>query len=79
MKSWKKITIVYLNKNKEETDMSKVVTECYGEETTWESREEAERFFLEGMVACEGSEQERYSNIYCKLLMGLDYCTDDSI
>ena len=58
--------------------MSKITTVCYGEEKNWESREKAERFFLEGMVACEGSEQERYSNIYCKLQLGLNYCTDEA-
>lgn len=57
--------------------MSNIITVLCGKEETWKSREQAERFFLEGMMACEGSEQERYSNIYCKLQLGMDYCTDD--
>lgn len=53
-----------------------ITTVCYGKERTWKTREEAMSFFLEGMMACEGSEQERYSNIYMKLQLGLDYCSD---
>lgn len=53
-----------------------ITTVCYGKERTWKTREEAMSFFLEGMMASEGSEQERYCNIYIKLQRGLVYCTD---
>ena len=54
-----------------------VTTVCYGTEKTWESKEEALSFFLQGMMACEGSEQDRYCNVYMKLQLGLNYCTDE--
>lgn len=53
-----------------------ITTVSYGTKRTWKTREEAMSFFLEGMMACEGSEQERYCNIYMKLQRDLDYCTD---
>ena len=37
---------------------------------------QAADFFLEGIAAAEGSECERYTNIYVKLISGYDYCTD---
>lgn len=54
----------------------KVVTVCYGMEQFWDSREEAENSFLEAMMNSEGSEQERYTNIYCQLVAGEKYCFD---
>ena len=45
--------------------------------TTVYSRKEAADFFLEGIAAAEGSECERYTNIYVKLILGYDYCTDE--
>lgn len=39
-------------------------------------RKELEEFYLEGMCACEGSEQERYANVYCDLKAGCAVCTD---
>lgn len=53
-----------------------VTTICYGQKQVWNSRKEATAFFLEGMNACEGSERERYTNIYMKLLSGLFVCDD---
>ena len=56
-----------------------VTTVCYGQEQVWDSRKEAADFFLEGIsaaAAAEGSECERYTNIYVKLISGYDYCTD---
>lgn len=57
-------------------DMS-VTTVCYGESRHWESREEAKAFFLDCMMASEGSEQQRYTTIYSKLCEGFAVCDDD--
>ena len=54
-----------------------VKTVCYGQERTWESRSEAKSFFLQAIAGSEGSEQARYMNVYMKLRMGLDICTDE--
>ena len=54
-----------------------VTTICYGEEKVWDSREEAEAFFLQAMAGSEGNEQNRYATIYTKLQMGLEVCSDD--
>ena len=56
--------------------LNTVTTVCYGQEQVWDSRKEAADFFLEGIAAAEGSECERYTNIYVKLISGYDYCTD---
>ena len=57
--------------------MAKIITVCYGKEDSWESRTAAEHFFLQAMIASDGSERERYVNIYIKLKMGMTYCTDE--
>ena len=54
-----------------------VTTVCYGEKKVWDSRKEAMDFFYEGMLCCEGSERDRYTNIYCKLADGARYATDE--
>ena len=54
-----------------------VTTVCDGREQVWDSRKEAADFFLEGIAAAEGSECERYTNIYVKLISGKKYCTDE--
>lgn len=54
-----------------------VKTICYGEEKVWDSREEAMDFFFQGMMASEGSEQQRYNNIYLKLRLGMEVCSDE--
>lgn len=54
-----------------------VKTICYGEEDVWDSREQAEKFFLQAMMGSEGSERDRYTTIYTKLKMGLSECSDD--
>ena len=53
-----------------------VTTVCYGKTETWDSREDAIKFFLEGMNSCEGSERDRYTNIYLKLIAGDAVCSD---
>ena len=60
-----------------EKSMDKIVTVCYGKEESWESKEAAEQFFLQAMMGSDGSERERYTNIYIKLQMGMTFCTDD--
>jgi len=56
--------------------MSMVTVKCYGKEEKWASRQEAMNFYVEGMMCCEGSERDRYVNIYCDLVEGKDYCID---
>ena len=53
-----------------------VVTVCYGERKEWDTREEAIRFFKEGMACSEGSERERYTNIVLALEAGEKEATD---
>lgn len=57
--------------------MNKITTVCYGKEDTWETKKAAEQFFLQAMMGSDGSERDRYINIYIKLQMGMDFCTDD--
>lgn len=60
--------------------MDKIVTVYYGKEESWESKEAAEQFFqffLRAMMGSDGSERERYTNIYIKLQMGMTFCTDE--
>ncbi len=40
-------------------------------------KEAAEQFFLRAMMGSDGSERERYTNIYIKLQMGMTFCTDE--
>ena len=55
-----------------------VITVCYGKREYWKSRAEAIRFFLEGVAATEGSERDRYSQIYSELVSGRAVCTDET-
>ena len=55
-----------------------VITVCYGKRVYWKSRTEAIRFFLEGVAATEGSERDRYSQIYAELVSGRAVCTDET-
>ena len=59
-----------MNKTKE------VICVCYGHEHKFNSTKEAKAFFLDCMMGSEGSERERYTNIYCQLEEGQTYCTD---
>ena len=54
-----------------------VVTVCYGIRDYWRSRKEAVDYFLEGISASDGSECERYSKIYAKLICGKTVCSDE--
>ena len=53
-----------------------VTTVCYGKVQEWENRSEARKVFLEAMMNTDGAERERYSNVYYRIIRGLDYCTD---
>ena len=50
---------------------------CYGQTEIWDSRKEAADFYLSAISDSEGSECERYTKIYTKLLMGKEVCTDE--
>lgn len=41
------------------------------------TREEAINKYEEGMMCCEGSERDRYTNIYCQLISGMKTCSDE--
>lgn len=56
--------------------LDSVTVVCYGETKVWDSRKEAEQFFLEGMAACDGAEKERYTNIFLDLVSGKSVCRD---
>lgn len=43
----------------------------------WRSRELAMDFYLQGAMECEGSESERYLNIYSQLKYGSFECCDE--
>lgn len=55
----------------------RITTICYGKVDTWTSREEAKAFFLQAMAGSDGSERERYTNIYIQLCMGMTECSDE--
>ena len=55
-------------------DSVKVI--CYGQEKVWDSRADAAKFYLEAMIMCEGSEKERYANIFQQLIEGYAVCSD---
>lgn len=52
-----------------------VTVTCYGREETL-SRSAAIKKYKEGMRCCEGSERERYTNIYLQLIEGQTKCSD---
>lgn len=52
-----------------------VTITCYNK-TRQMSRQDAMRFYFEGMMSCEGAEQERYANIYTQLRLGQKVCKD---
>ena len=53
----------------------KVKVTCYGETETM-TRGEAIDEYYEGMLFCEGSEGERYKNIYLQLMEGYTEVSD---
>ena len=50
---------------------------CYGQKTVWKNRKDAMDFYAEGVMACDGSERERYALILSGLYAGLKLCTDE--
>lgn len=58
--------------------LDSVTVICYGQSKLWDDRKEAEQFYLEAMNSTEGSERERYTNIYCDIISGKEVCTDES-
>ena len=54
-----------------------VTTICYGQKKIWDSRKEAQEFFLQGMTETEGSECERYTKIYTELMAGKKVCSNE--
>ena len=53
----------------------KVEVTCYGTKKVWR-RQEAMDFFLEGALACDGAESERYLAIYGSLKAGMRVVDD---
>ena len=60
--------------------MKKFTITCYGKTKSYpESQRKAMMdFYYEGMVCCDGSERERYTNIYIDLSEGREHCSDES-
>lgn len=55
----------------------RVIEICCGNQIEqWRSRDLAMGFYLEGAMACDGSESERYMNIYSQLMHGSYECCD---
>ena len=54
-----------------------ITVKCYGELKNYNTKEEAMKFFLECMAWSEGSERDRYSQIFTQLARGLEYCSDE--
>lgn len=66
--------VVYGEDSCKKLDAVKIT--CYGETKIWDDRQEAIKEFLEGMDCCDGSEKERYTNIYLQLIEGCTECED---
>lgn len=56
---------------------NKIIIICYNQAEEWESRKQAKAFYMDCMFNSEGSEQERYVNIFQQLEEGQDLCIDD--
>ena len=48
----------------------------YNQIEKWHSRKRAIRFYQDGILACDGIEQERYCNVLSDLLAGKPVCHD---
>lgn len=48
---------------------------CYNKWETMTRKEGIEKYY-EAMICCEGSEAERYTNIYCQLIEGAKVAYD---
>ena len=58
-------------------EKEKVKITCYGKAEYWDDREKAKMFYLECMMGSEGSEQQRYTQIYLQLCEGQMECSDE--
>ncbi|MCQ2191424.1 MAG: hypothetical protein MJZ23_00995 [Paludibacteraceae bacterium] len=52
---------------------------CYGKTKTYpeSKRKKMMNEYMLGMLSCDGSEKDRYTNIYLDLLSGKKNCTDE--
>lgn len=50
---------------------------CYGKKQVWDSREEARAFYLDAIANSDGSEKERYTNIFLDLESKMEVCCDE--
>lgn len=51
---------------------------CYRCTEEWLDRNNAMSFYYEGMMMCEGSERDRYTDIFMQLGAGCMDCTDEN-
>ena len=58
---------------KQEKDIVTII--CYGQVEKMEREQALDKYF-DCMMMCEGSEGERYKNIYCQLKQGEKVCVD---
>lgn len=65
-----------MNMRKIVDNLDSVKTVCYRKEQLWDSRDDAIEFFSQAMAASEGSEHQRYYNIYAMLISGEKICID---
>ena len=61
---------------KKSADKDMVTIICYRQKEIM-SRKKAIKEYFEAMVCCDGSESERYANIYQQLMMGYKVCSDE--
>lgn len=56
-----------------------IVIVCYNRKETWDSRENAIKFYHTGTLCCDtySSEWRRYCAIVGQLIKGYNYCCDD--
>ena len=50
---------------------------CYNQPELWKKKRDAMDFYEEGWRSCDGSEAERYSNVWYKLSRGYKMATDE--
>lgn len=55
---------------------NQVTVICYGRFKIWNNREDAIKFYMDGVYGCDGCEKERYLNIVFELMSGRDVATD---
>lgn len=61
--------------------MKKFTITCYGKTESYPEsrRKEMMNYYLEGMASCDGSEKDRYANIYVDLAEGKVHCFDEDM